>query len=470
MKSSCFLKTFSVITAAILTVCSIAPCSARCDNSPSLKIEQVEIEDPAANGGSVAVDVSISGNTGGFLATSFGIQYDTALTLTEVVCLNTVGSAHSAFSNPERSLIWFSGAAGTADSTISHEAEETMFTLYFTLPEDAAPDCNYPISFCWTMANGKQGYWHTGDRTNILGNLQSSAKNGGISIPNANAPKLSQTELHLKVGEEQTLSILNYDNTVAWVSDNPAVADVNEGVVRAVSPGSCNIYAAFNSSFLICPVTVTNETSYDITQTDVIYIRDPNQTVVVEYPTSEGTVTWISDNTSVVTVNNGYLTGIQNGTATVYAICGETISTVQVIVEFGDTEPTTESTEPTTEPTEPTTEPTEPTTEPTESTTEPTEPTTEPTEPTTEPTEPSTDETETSMDDDTYGNGDVTQDGKINILDVISLNRNLLTGETLNDQQRNAADVDCNASINPADSLIILKYIISLVPSLPLEG
>ncbi len=449
MKSGCFSKTISVIAAAILTVCSVAPSPASCNNTPSLKIAQVEVENLPADGESVAVDVSISGNTEGFLATSFGIQYDTALTLTEVVCVNAAGTAHSAVNNPNRSLVWFSGAAGSASGMVNKEAEETMFTLYFTLPEDAAPDCNYPISFCWTMANGKQGYWHTGDHTNILGNLQSSAQNGGISIPNANAPKLSQTELHLNAGEEQKLSVLNYDNSVTWVSDNPAVADVNEGVVRGISAGSCNIYAAFNSTFLTCTVTVTNDKSYDITQTDVIYIREPNQTVLVKYPASEGAVTWISDNTSVVTVNNGYLTGIQNGTATIYAICGESISTVQVIVDFGTAEPSTEATEPSTEPTEPSTEPTEPSTE---------------------PTEPSTETTEPSTEDSTYGNGDVTQDGHVNILDVILLNRNLLTGEALNDQQLNAADVDCNANINPADSLIILKYIISLVPCLPLEG
>lgn len=99
----------------------------------------------------------------------------------------------------------------------------------------------------------------------------------------------------------------------------------------------------------------------------------------------------------------------------------------------------------------------EPTTEPT---TEP--PTTEP--PTTEAptTEPTTEELKVTL----YG--DVNVDGVVNTLDVIVLNKNLLTGSELSPQGVLNADVDNDTSPTAADSLNILKSIVNLV-TLPVK-
>ncbi|MBE6850194.1 MAG: hypothetical protein E7504_00415 [Ruminococcus sp.] len=92
----------------------------------------------------------------------------------------------------------------------------------------------------------------------------------------------------------------------------------------------------------------------------------------------------------------------------------------------------------------------------------PTEPpTTEP--PTTEPptTEPPT---EPALEAD-YG--DVDCNGKVDILDIIVLNRNLLgTGELTKQGQLNA-DVDLDKKPSAKDSLSILKYIVKLIDKLP---
>ncbi len=96
----------------------------------------------------------------------------------------------------------------------------------------------------------------------------------------------------------------------------------------------------------------------------------------------------------------------------------------------------------------PTEDPTEPTTEPT------TAPTTAPT------TEPTTDNA-----DVTYG--DANGDGSVSIVDVILLNKSLLGSETLTAQGARNADVDENGSLEPADSLNILKFLVDLVTSFP---
>lgn len=62
--------------------------------------------------------------------------------------------------------------------------------------------------------------------------------------------------------------------------------------------------------------------------------------------------------------------------------------------------------------------------------------------------------------------GDVNEDGEVNILDVIKLNKNLLSGETLTAQGAANADVDGDSTPSAADALTILKYTIKLLETL----
>ena len=59
--------------------------------------------------------------------------------------------------------------------------------------------------------------------------------------------------------------------------------------------------------------------------------------------------------------------------------------------------------------------------------------------------------------------GDVNEDGEIDILDVIALNKNLLGKEILTKSQQNNADVNQSGIPDADDSLTILKYIVGLI-------
>ncbi len=63
--------------------------------------------------------------------------------------------------------------------------------------------------------------------------------------------------------------------------------------------------------------------------------------------------------------------------------------------------------------------------------------------------------------------GDVNEDGSVNILDVIALNKALLVGEKISEQGSKNADVDMDGTPTSNDSLTILKYTIKLVAELP---
>ena len=82
------------------------------------------------------------------------------------------------------------------------------------------------------------------------------------------------------------------------------------------------------------------------------------------------------------------------------------------------------------------------------------------------PTTPTT-PTTPSTGDVTYG--DVNCDGDVNLLDVLALNRNLLTGEAITDQGKVNADVDLDGKPTAVDALNILKYTINLVKEFPIK-
>ena len=88
--------------------------------------------------------------------------------------------------------------------------------------------------------------------------------------------------------------------------------------------------------------------------------------------------------------------------------------------------------------------------------------------PSQDPTQPATQPTTKPAGDVVYG--DANGDGKVDILDVIRMNRFLLGTADLNDKQRKNADVDLNGVTDSQDSLYILKYVVESIKSLPVNG
>ncbi len=93
---------------------------------------------------------------------------------------------------------------------------------------------------------------------------------------------------------------------------------------------------------------------------------------------------------------------------------------------------------------------------------------TEATETTQKPTETTNASTTTGSAAEDAVYGDVNQDGDVNILDVLTLNKNLLSGEELSAQAALNADVDCDSKPSAADALNILKFTIGIITELPI--
>ena len=126
---------------------------------------------------------------------------------------------------------------------------------------------------------------------------------------------------------------------------------------------------------------------------------------------------------------------------------------------WGDVHPSLDEVKPG----EPVTQPsTQPTTQPT------TAPTTVPTtEPTTQPT--TVPKTEPTAEPAAVVYGDVNLDGKVDIVDVVALNKFLLGCSDLKDEAQRNADVDENKSIDGNDGLNILKFALEILGQLPVK-
>ena len=157
--------------------------------------------------------------------------------------------------------------------------------------------------------------------------------------PTVESVTISQTKVTLEVGAKYTLeaSILpaEMDTGVLWKSADESVVSVTEtGEITAHKAGSANVTAtakADTSKTAVCKVTVVNKgagtPATNITLSAKVLDLGFGETKLLSVTVSPDNavmpeLTWSSDNDTVVKVNNGKVTGVKEGSATV------TVSTV----------------------------------------------------------------------------------------------------------------------------------------------
>lgn len=159
---------------------------------------------------------------------------------------------------------------------------------------------------------------------------------------------LSQTSLTMTEGDIQTLSATvqpsNADNkSLSWSSSNASVASVQDGCVTAHKAGSATITVktADGGKTANCSVTVESKviavssvildkTSLELAEGDEITLT---ATVTPDNATNKS-VSWTSSNSEVVTVENGKVTALKEGTTTITVTTedGNKTATCHVIV------------------------------------------------------------------------------------------------------------------------------------------
>lgn len=134
-------------------------------------------------------------------------------------------------------------------------------------------------------------------------------------------------------------SITILPSDVDFTSSNEEVFKVDSnGIVTAVGPGNATLTAALGDSILTYDIIVSaplKSISLSDTNIDVYTGRTANLSVIYDpiNTTDDKTVIWYSSDNNIATVdNNGVVTGVNVGTATIKAVVGDMSATATVNV------------------------------------------------------------------------------------------------------------------------------------------
>jgi len=158
-----------------------------------------------------------------------------------------------------------------------------------------------------------------------------------VSDVEATEISLSKTETVLEKGKTETITATvkpddTTDKTVTWTSGNEKIVTVTDGVITAVGAGTAKIVASCGDVTAECLVTVEvpitgivldkTELALEnkITGDNTIYATDVIEaTIQPEDATGDKEITWTSSDVQIVTVKDGNVTAVSDGTAIITA-------------------------------------------------------------------------------------------------------------------------------------------------------
>lgn len=151
-----------------------------------------------------------------------------------------------------------------------------------------------------------------------------------VSSVTLNSESLSMTEgesfkLNATVAPDNAT-----DKTVIWSTSDAGIANVEDGMVTAVKPGTATITAASKDggAKVTCPVTVAAREvpveSITLSQSEATLTKGETVTLkaTVKPENTTETVVWTTNNASVATVKDGVVTAVGIGAASITATAG----------------------------------------------------------------------------------------------------------------------------------------------------
>ncbi|MDE5829990.1 MAG: leucine-rich repeat protein [Duncaniella sp.] len=146
--------------------------------------------------------------------------------------------------------------------------------------------------------------------------------------------EMSVSEMDLFIGESYELNAIiepenTTDKTISWASSNDDIATVENGLVTGVAEGEATITAtSHNGLTATCTVTVKPIVAEEVTLDHITFDLTEGDTetltaTVLPEGTTDPTVTWSSSDDDIATVENGLVTAVAEGEATITAACGD---------------------------------------------------------------------------------------------------------------------------------------------------
>ena len=222
-------------------------------------------------------------------------------------------------------------------ATIEMVEGETFSLVATVLPKDAEYD-----GVMWASSNASVASVNSGTVTAVKeGTATITASAGGKSSTctvkvsakevSVTSITLDKTSLSIQVGETETITATvspdnATDKTVEWGSSDVAVATVADGIITARKSGETIITAKSGSCIAECKVTVTVPTgSVTLDKTTLSLAIGESATLTATVKPDDATdknVIWTSSDESIAKVDNGKVTAVKSGKATITARCG----------------------------------------------------------------------------------------------------------------------------------------------------
>ena len=278
----------------------------------------------AVNGGSLTasgskgIDYQFGTGTTGSGTPTVTVSNNAIVRANGGIANNSPTSIQYGTGNEENGGIVFDGNTGTVygdvtlDESLTIDQDETL-----TIPDGASLTIGSDATL--TVDGGK-----------LTGNIPTN----GVVLK-VTEVKMNKDSLSLEVGESETLTAtITPDNAtnkaVEWKSDDTSVATVDtSGEVTAVAQGSTTITVTTEDGdkTATCTVTVTQPvTGVTLDKNTLELYTGKRETLIATVQPENATnkaVTWASSNPSVATVENGVVTAVSAGTATITAAAAD---------------------------------------------------------------------------------------------------------------------------------------------------
>ena len=236
--------------------------------------------------------------------------------------------------NSQPTVVELTGIALTEHEITLEKGGNKVLEVKFT-PSNASNK-----SVTWVSSNTSVATVTDGIVVGVApGSTEIIAKSGNFTdkcqvtvVVSAKGISLNKTELDFKALNETETLVATLDpesstGKIEWGSSDANVASVSpEGVVTSVAPGTAEITASCGSVFAKCAVTVeVAATSLSLDKNSLnLFIGDTETiaaTVLPENTTDQ--LTWSSSDEAIATVQDGVVTAVAAGTATITATAGE---------------------------------------------------------------------------------------------------------------------------------------------------
>ena len=165
----------------------------------------------------------------------------------------------------------------------------------------------------------------TNESGNSNSQINSSEDSDNTVIPEFS---ISATEMEIGLNKSAALTVENAIGAVTWASSDTNIATVENGVVRGIAFGTVDITATADNGEVVCKVKVVpvyeDRTRFELSETNArIYKGDTYDLgasiITGTQSTPAQNVVWSTDNAEIATVENGVVTAMGTGSATITA-------------------------------------------------------------------------------------------------------------------------------------------------------